>query len=304
MKTSRFACVLGSAVVASTLHAQTISDDFESDQVGSFPGGEWHDIVDRTVDSPAQESTMSIIETTDAKGEPTNAVQSNQEAGTNGLYQDISASASFHHISMDVRVDSMHSPNAGWPVGVGYSRYSGEGDVNANPHAVIYAWTGRVWNLFIAPGEGRPAVDLRITGPRFTVGSWYTLSLEVDVETGVFEAKVFDAESEALLNTVSHTYGQWDSTIDGFNSITVFDGGDVNSSLQGQSTIDNVEYSSAPVAECSADLIEDGVLNFFDVSFFLTLFNAQDPLADFTGEGTWNFFDVSAFLTEFNLGCP
>lgn len=304
MNTSRIACVIGSAIVASTLHAQTITDDFEIYQPGSFPGGQWHDIFDRTVGSPAQASTMSIIETTDAQGNPTQAVQTNQEGGTNGLYQDISADSSIQQLSIDVRVDSMHTANAGWPVGVGYSRYSGEGDVNANPHAVIYAWTGRVWNLFIAPGEGRPAVDLRINGPRFTVGDWYTLSLIVDVETGLFEAKVFDADSGALLNSVSHTFNQWDSATDGFNSITVFDGGDVNSILQGQSTIDNLEYSSMSMNECPADIVEDGVLNFFDVSIFLAAFTVQDPIADFTSDGIWNFFDVSAFLTAFNLGCP
>ena len=55
---------------------------------------------------------------------------------------------------------------------------------------------------------------------------------------------------------------------------------------------------------CAADLNGDGVLNFFDVSAFLTAFNAQDPIADFNGDGLFNFFDVSAFLTDFNAGCP
>ena len=303
MNTSRFACVIGSAIVVSTLHAQSITDDFEADQVGSFPAG-WNDITDRTVGSPAQSPSMSIIQTIDAKGSPTLAAQTNQEPGTNGFYRSVSPETSFHHLSMNVRVDSMHSANAGWPAGMGYSRYSGEGDVNANPHAVIYVWTGRVWNLFIAPGEGRPAVDLRITGPRFTVGQWYTLTLDVDIDSGVFEAKVFDADSGDLLNSVSHTYAQWDSETDAFNSITVFDGGDVNSPLQGQSTIDHVEYAEMPADQCLADFTGEGDLNFFDISVFLAAFGAQDPVADFTNDGNWNFFDVSAFLTAFNAGCP
>jgi len=304
MKAPRIPCVIGMAIVVSTLHAQPISDDFESHQVGAFPGDNWHDIADRTVGSPAQSPTMSIVQTTDAHGDPTVAAQTNQEPGTNGLYQNISTEASFHHLSMNVRVDSMHSANAGWPVGVGYSRYSGEGDVNANPHAVIYAWTGRVWNFFISPSNGRPAVDLRVNGPQFAVGQWYTLSLDVNVQTGVFEAKVFDAATGGLLNSVSHTYAQWDSEVDSFNSITVFDGGNVNSSLQGQSTIDNVEYAPVDPEYCQADFVANGVLDFFDVSVFLGMFNAQDPAADFTNDGSWDFFDVSAFLTAFNAGCP
>lgn len=55
---------------------------------------------------------------------------------------------------------------------------------------------------------------------------------------------------------------------------------------------------------CPADLTGDGTLNFFDISAFLTAFNAQDPIADFTDDGSFNFFDVSAFLVAFNTGCP
>lgn len=55
---------------------------------------------------------------------------------------------------------------------------------------------------------------------------------------------------------------------------------------------------------CPADLNGDGVLNFFDVSAFLTAFNAMEPAADFTGDGMYDFFDVSQFLSAFGAGCP
>ena len=55
---------------------------------------------------------------------------------------------------------------------------------------------------------------------------------------------------------------------------------------------------------CLADLNSDGNLDFFDVSAFLTAYNAQDSIADFTGDGQFNFFDVSAFLTAYTGGCP
>ena len=57
-------------------------------------------------------------------------------------------------------------------------------------------------------------------------------------------------------------------------------------------------------ASCPADLTGDGMLNFFDVSAFLSAYNAMDPIADFTGDGMYNFFDVSAFLGAYNAGCP
>jgi hypothetical protein len=57
-------------------------------------------------------------------------------------------------------------------------------------------------------------------------------------------------------------------------------------------------------ALCSADLNMDGVLNFFDVSVFLSAYTSADAIADFTGDGEFNFFDVSAFLSAYNTGCP
>ena len=56
--------------------------------------------------------------------------------------------------------------------------------------------------------------------------------------------------------------------------------------------------------ECIADLNNDGLLDFFDVSQFLTLFQAADLAVDFNNDGELNFFDVSAFLTAFQAGCP
>lgn len=49
--------------------------------------------------------------------------------------------------------------------------------------------------------------------------------------------------------------------------------------------------------ECRQDINNDGILNFFDISTFIALFNAQDPQADFfpvaAGDGLFNFFDLS-----------
>jgi len=62
-----------------------------------------------------------------------------------------------------------------------------------------------------------------------------------------------------------------------------------------------LEFTSAP---CIVDYTDDGLLDFFDVSEFLDLFGAQDPLADLDNNGLYDFFDVSAFLDLFGAGCP
>ena len=57
-------------------------------------------------------------------------------------------------------------------------------------------------------------------------------------------------------------------------------------------------------AGCLADLSGDMILNFFDISAFLSAFASNDPVADFTNDGIYDFFDVSAFLSAFSAGCP
>lgn len=66
-----------------------------------------------------------------------------------------------------------------------------------------------------------------------------------------------------------------------------------------------VALDSVYFGVCAADLAPPiGMLNFFDVSAFLSLYNAQDPAADLAPPfGQWNFFDVSAFLADYNADC-
>lgn len=59
-------------------------------------------------------------------------------------------------------------------------------------------------------------------------------------------------------------------------------------------------------APCVADLAAPfGVLNFFDISTYISLFNAGEPGADLAAPfGVLNFFDISAYIAAFNAGCP
>ncbi|MEZ6165422.1 MAG: GC-type dockerin domain-anchored protein [Phycisphaerales bacterium] len=54
---------------------------------------------------------------------------------------------------------------------------------------------------------------------------------------------------------------------------------------------------------CPSDTNLDGALNFFDVSVFLSNYNAGSLAADLNGDGVLNFFDVSTFLSSYNMGC-
>jgi hypothetical protein len=55
---------------------------------------------------------------------------------------------------------------------------------------------------------------------------------------------------------------------------------------------------------CPADLIEDGLLNFFDVQAFLNAYSAGDGLADWNNDGLIDFFDLQRYLIDYSAGCP
>lgn len=56
---------------------------------------------------------------------------------------------------------------------------------------------------------------------------------------------------------------------------------------------------------CPADINADGLLNFFDLTTYIALFNASDPDADLAAPfGSLNFFDLTAYIALFNAGCP
>lgn len=67
---------------------------------------------------------------------------------------------------------------------------------------------------------------------------------------------------------------------------------------------ERVGIDSVQLSDCIADFSGDAILNFFDISAFLSAFASQSPTADLNNDGVYNFFDVSAFLSAFTQGCP
>lgn len=62
-------------------------------------------------------------------------------------------------------------------------------------------------------------------------------------------------------------------------------------------------FEPSPCYENPSDLVNNGFLDFFDISAFLTLFANQDPEADINNDGNFDFFDISAFVTAFQSDC-
>lgn len=55
---------------------------------------------------------------------------------------------------------------------------------------------------------------------------------------------------------------------------------------------------------CAADFNGDALFNFFDITTFVDLYNAQDPRADIAPPfGALNFFDIATYIDIYNAGC-
>jgi len=62
-------------------------------------------------------------------------------------------------------------------------------------------------------------------------------------------------------------------------------------------------YFGRDLFPCTPDVNGDGIVDNGDISAFVTLFLAQDPIADFTGDGIIDNGDISAFVAAFLAGC-
>jgi hypothetical protein len=98
-------------------------------------------------------------------------------------------------------------------------------------------------------------------------------------------------------------YLQWDSKIWQFNTLYA-----PPPTLEYQYQLrwgnSGLYVLTAPAQWCEADLNFDGVLNFFDVSAFISHFTQESVWANMNGDLRFDFFDISAFINAFTEGCP
>jgi len=57
------------------------------------------------------------------------------------------------------------------------------------------------------------------------------------------------------------------------------------------------------IGTCRPDFNGDRLVNFFDISTYLALFQSGDPEADLTGNGTIDFFDINRLMSDIQFPC-
>lgn len=258
-------CVALVSAIVPSVSAGSLTDGFESYGLSSFPSGPWLEVASR-IDNPTTPiPSAQIIDTTNAQGQATQAVQLVDAVGTSqGLLAEIER-ASRHVLEVDVRVDSYATSNgATWTGAAGFFAETEREDLNFGPQVAIYAsGNSQRWRVFLQNGDaGSPAFDFGIGSNRgiaADVNRWYRLRLEVETETGMTIASVLDGATRDVLGSRTFNPTSWDGARSDWDSVVLFDG-EYNSSGIGNggvATYDNVFYTPAPGAAlvCSAPLL-------------------------------------------------
>ncbi len=230
-----------------------VTDDFESYAVGGLPGGVWQDAVN-FIDEPTHPSdSISVIQTADAFGNTTNAVQIADHVGTSGGMMSRVDRTVNQRFEIDMRLDQRgngSTPN--WMSAVGFFQDTDQTDFNWSPQAVVYAAANGRFRLFVQNNDGRGTAsrDFGMGVGQWEMDTWYRVSLEVDSINGVFDASVVNVETGELLSSANRTYVGWDSAFGQYDLISVNDGeyGSNQGTIGNMSSYDNASYVPAPGA--------------------------------------------------------
>lgn len=242
--------LLAAAAFAGSARSASFSDDFESYAPGSFPSPTWIDV--RNVALPhAPLPSAQVIATTDAFGNPTQALQTlDAISPSQGVLTPI-ASADEHALAGDLRVDrygtlgSGASTNSDWPVQLGLSQVLFGSDVCCfpTPQVGIYASTQtQGWRLYSIDAAGK-ATDIDLDGAA-VAGTWYRVDLDVDELSGTVRSRIVDIASGVAVVDRTDVIPGW--TAPDFDAIAFFDGELSGGDVAGQGSLDNVDYAAVP----------------------------------------------------------
>lgn len=173
------------------------------------------------------------------------------------------------------------------------------------------------WLAIGAPNQHphRPGAGRNTVGEYWATRRWVSdFDGDIQIDGLIDEADLGGDGVIVRLHIDGIEFGEWDllsvtnSMIPLDISATVSVGSIIDLTVAPKATIifdgTRVEMTITSDFGCDADLNQDCVLDFFDISAFLTAFGAMELVADFNNDGNFDFFDVSAFLTEFSSGCP
>ena len=235
------------------VHAGSITDNFQSYPVGSFPAPQWSDVGAVLPEPPvAPLPSAMVITTIDAFGNTTQALSTvGALAASKGIFAPIPVSLTYS-LAADVRVDrySDHSDSttSDWAMQLTFAQV-GIRNFATTPQAGIYASSlTQGWRLFlISSNGGAPSADTDLGGAA-SVGTWYRLELTLDVTTGAFHSRVSDIAQGQLLVDRTDVIPNWQPQDGQFDSFAFF-GGELSpdDTVGNVGIVDNVNVVAAAV---------------------------------------------------------
>jgi len=242
---------IGALAVCGTLASGDIADNFEGYAIGGLPGGVWQDAVN-FIDEPTHPGdSISVIQTVDAFGNATRAVQIADHVGTSGGMMASVTHTDVQRFEIDLRLDQQGNRNgANWMGAVGFFQETDQTDFNWSPQASVYAASNGRFRLFVQnnDGQGSGARDFGMGVGQWALDTWYRVSLEIDSVNGVFDASVINIATGEVLSSTHRTYLGWNTEFGQYDLISVNDGeyGSDPGTIGNMSTYDNANYVPAP----------------------------------------------------------
>lgn len=166
---------------------------------------------------------------------------------------------------------------------------------------------------------GKQLTKLQPDDLSYGSGFGISVDLGIDLNTGDTLLIVGASEGESAGSGSAYIYdlsdiGQYDKYLPAvstngarFGVSVAMDDGTVIVGAAGDQSLSG--YGTAyifapPPPPCPQDFNDDGTLNIFDVSAFLSAFSDNTPQGDFNNDSRWNFFDISTYLIAYTSGCP
>ncbi len=258
---------LCAACLAIASQSASVIDDFESYAPGSFPTPTWLDVAVVLPESAplvnAPLPSASVVTTTDAHGQATQALQTVNALGVSkGIYTPVPVSSNYS-LFADLRTvqyanTSLDPLNAGpatdWSMQLTFAQV-GVSNFDNTPQAGVYASSQtQGWRLFLISSNGGPTADIDL-GVAASLGIWYSVELQIDATTGSFHSIIKDAASGTQLNDTTNVIANWQPQFGVFDSIAFF-AGEVAATFPvsaGSTTIpnigqvDNINVTTTPV---------------------------------------------------------
>ena len=258
------ACASLCASLAAPARAAPATDDFESYAVGSFPAPAWKEFANFFPPAPNYVPpvlpSMTVVQTTDAFGQPTQALQSvDVPAGAGSGVYAAQATGMLLSVAADVRTLRYSNANPAsvltWQdtsVNVGLWT----ANVAAAPFIAIYASSAtHGWRLaYSGDAAIGPNLDDYDLGAAAQVGVWYHVALDLNRQTGSFHSLITDIASGTVLVDSTILHPGWTPGFDNFDSV-LFASSEVSATLPpgpGAATIsnigqyDNINYAPVP----------------------------------------------------------